>query len=251
MKKKRSIVVYVLGVAVILYLLSLWFGLGIYTIFAQDVPPYDDVFSLYDKAKGSGRRLTEQVGTRTFVRKIAIGYPDHEPGWRKVICLEEAQAIVNDFLEKNRDKFFDFPGPITEILLFKQALSFTDRSEYARRGTHFTLVYSQQYKGIPVFEASFRIRLTQYGEIITVMNGLALDLTNVPAEPKLTAQDALSCARKILGNENASSDSGITLFIFPPNRLAWHMNFPYPLHWEMMIDAVSGETVLQRRNVVK
>jgi hypothetical protein len=93
------------------------------------------------------------------------------------------------------------------------------------------------------------IAVTRDGEVWSVINRLASVESDLQVEPILAFDVALSLARDALNDKTAEPDAEGTLFILAPSHLVWRFNFLMPHFKEMMIDAFSGEIVLQRKNV--
>jgi Zn-dependent metalloprotease len=109
--------------------------------------------------------------------------------------------------------------------------------------------FSQYYEGVPVFQTGISVYLTQYGEVWSVISKLAPIQAGTPATPVFTAQDALERARQLFQDSGATPDAAPELYILPLSHLVWRMNFSMPHFREMMVDAITGDIVINRKNI--
>jgi hypothetical protein len=70
-----------------------------------------------------------------------------------------------------------------------------------------------------------------------------------PTAPTLSQTDALAAARAHLGDDNAAFEADPQLFIYAPSKLTWRLNFLQPHFREILVDAMTGNVVLSRKNV--
>jgi Zn-dependent metalloprotease len=163
-----------------------------------------------------------------------------------------AQKLAAGFLASHADQFLEplgLNGNLIDTLAVQEIITTPNKSEYQQRGTDYTVVYFQHHKGIPVFECSLSVAITQNGEVWSIVNRLRAVDPNLPAKPNLTADAALARARQALQDASVEPDAEGALFVWPPSHLAWRFNFLQPHFREIMIDAASGEVLLKRKNI--
>ena len=115
-------------------------------------------------------------------------------------------------------------------------------------GRDYSIDLQQRYKGIPVFEGKCRILMDQFGEIYKVKNSSQSSIT-APTVPVITADKAVSIAMSKLNSPNKPAAEP-ELVVYGTEHLAWHMNFNAPTFKEVLVDAITGEVLLSRSNVV-
>ncbi|KPK63585.1 MAG: hypothetical protein AMK73_05020 [Planctomycetes bacterium SM23_32] len=192
-------------------------------------------------------------GKGAIVRELSRPYPaarPERPG-QKPIAAEQARQRAGAFLRGNLDLFVGPQAPQflpPESLVAQETIANTYPEEYEERGTDFTVVFGQRYRGIPVFESQARVSMTQFGDVWQVVSRLAV-LEDPPAEPALDDDAALAAARAALEAPGAEPDAPPQLHVQAPSRLVWRMNFLAPVFREVLIDAMTGEVVLSRKNV--
>lgn len=172
---------------------------------------------------------------------------------RVPLKASEAQEVARTFLLQYSDMWVSEPimGQLADAdVPLAETRQWTNPGEDAWRGTDFAVSFRQQYHGIPVFEAEMLISLTQYGEVWAVRNELAT-IVDAPLQPTLNDEQAVESARKALGDLQANPGSPGKLFVFPPSRLVWRIGFLHPHFREVLIDAVSGEVVMNRNNSLR
>jgi len=200
----------------------------------------------------------EDNGTKV-VRELSRPYPSQEAprGVQgqgvppQVVDANVAQTAAVSFMAENVSLFLGENGPAIlkePDIAVKEVIANTYPEEYAERGTDFTVVMGQLYKGVPVFESQARACFTQFGELWRLRSDFAV-LEGVPDDPALTPDQALGIARGRLNSDDAESEEPPKLFVYPPSKLVWRMNFLDPHFKEMLVDAVTGEVVLMRKNV--
>lgn len=199
---------------------------------------------------------TENVNSNLVLRELVRPYPESGVQAMKASSLvgmpTSPESVAASFLMNYGRQFvtpLDASASPTNLLVVKKVISTKNKSEYQSRGTDFTIVYGQIHQNIPVFESSLTIKITQDGGVWSVSSKLAPVDADILMNPNLSAADALSRARATLGDPNAIPEADASLYIFAPTHLAWRLNFPNPHFKEMMIDAISGEVLMQRKNV--
>jgi hypothetical protein len=198
---------------------------------------------------------TEVSTQSVVVRELSRPYPEPkaEPGAPvTALSAEQAKAIADAFVAAQTRHFLEPLGleaAAAESLFVKETIATVNRGKYAHRGTDYTTVYGQQYRNIPVFEGSMRLNITAQGEVWSAINRLAALNPEIPVKPRLTETAVLDRARDLFGDPAAQPEAGAQLVVFPPAHLAWRLNFLAPHFKEMLIDAISGEVLLQRKNV--
>jgi len=203
--------------------------------------------------------VTDSAGSVEVLHNLSRPYPDDQGtgkaptvvGVKRPISDSEARQIAVQFMLENSGLFVPraLMGDLrAEDLAVGEVISNTYPAEYASRGTDFTVIFSQVYKGIPVFEATSRLSLTQYGEIWSVKNGFAA-LNNPPTSPQIDEVGALLSARYALADPTANPQKAPALMILAPSKLVWRLNFLLPHFQEILVDAITGEIALMRKNV--
>jgi len=201
----------------------------------------------------------EQSGQINVVRRLSRSYPggrgqkgaDEEGEGRAAINQSRAEQLARQFLLGNSDILVGEEGGgvlSTNNLCLKNVILNKYPAEYAQRGTDFTVVLGQVYKGIPVFEAECRISLTQFGEIWTVKNSFS-PIRNASTSAVITTVAALHKAKQELNDKEAEPQEDPVLMVLAPSQLVWRMNFLQPHFKEILIDASTGEIALMRGNV--
>jgi hypothetical protein len=198
-------------------------------------------------------RQQRPAGKSAVLRELSRPYPAarRERLAEPPIAAEQARQRAAAFLRENVDLFVGPRAPEflpAEGVVVRETLANTYPEEYAERGTDFTVVLGQEYRGIPVFESEARVAMTQFGEVWQVVSHLA-EVEDAPAEPALDADGALAAARGALGAPAAEPDEAPQLYVHAPSGLVWRMSFLAPVFREVLIDAMTGEVVLSRKNV--
>jgi Zn-dependent metalloprotease len=121
--------------------------------------------------------------------------------------------------------------------------------EYAARKCDYTVDFEQSYNGIPVDGGSAKVMVSADGQVFMVKNYWQTDIT-APTRPALSADEAVKLAQKHFGTDIAPAEEP-RLCVLAPGRLCWRMNFNDPVFKEVFLDAVQGEVVRERPNVVE
>lgn len=201
----------------------------------------------------------QRKGYVEIVRDLARPYPDQvalaEAGKSIDPSIQitgiEATRIAQEFI-LNRSSLFmpeETMGRLQpDEVPVKKVITTTYRGKYADRGTGYTVVMEQLHRGIPIFESTCCVSLTRAGQIWRMKNRLAI-LEVPPTIPKLSEAEALAAARAHLGDDNATSENDPQLYIYAPSKLTWRLNFLQPHFKEILVDAMTGNVVLSRKNV--
>lgn len=215
-------------------------------------PPSSDVLRQRVGPQWSVLR-TESVGADLVVREVVRPYPETPTEGRPRVDTDaQAEQIATSFLSSYADLFFaplGLSSDASEVLTVESVIPTANKGEFASRGTDFTVIFSQRYGDVSVFESSLAVSLTQTGEVWSVVNKLARIDAGTPTSPTLSTGDALVQARQVLGDDSALPDAEARLWLFPPNNLAYRLNFLAPHFREILVDAVTGKLLLQRTNV--
>jgi len=201
----------------------------------------------------------EKAGASEIVRVLSRPYPigpdvleaKARTETATQIGESEAEHLALEFVLQNSALLTsqDIMGKIDpNQLSIVEVIANTYSAEYSERGTDYTVVIKQLYHGIPVFESECRVSLTREGEIWNVRNRLSV-IDNPPTEPVLQADGALQAVRQAFDDNKAAPYENVSLFIYPPSRLVWHFNFLQPHFREVLVDAITGDIVLLRKNV--
>lgn len=184
-------------------------------------------------------KLSQKFGTPEFI----TGKLTHPSS-------KDAQSIVFDYFNQNKDKF-----------------KLNDRAEQSFKVTkknneknQTVMTLQQLYKGLPVFGSMQKVLLDNNG-VMNSISGATIPNINIDTAPQISQNKALKIAEMNLGFKPKYSDKKPTveLGIYTENqfKLSYHisMSFEYPTlgYLEYFIDAKTGNIIekIDRLNSIK
>lgn len=207
---------------------------------ARQVPPAPPLAA--QNAGGGKAEVRLRPGNKTVLQIKGAMLEEAAQGAFFANAGGRNEHTARQFLRRER-ALLRLQDPDGELKLLGQ-----DKDELGHR-----LRFRQEYRGIPVWPSGLRVHLDPQGNVNLVDGAYAPTPAEADLTPKITADEAVRRASKVLSRGENPEATVPELIIYAPlegkSRLAWRFDLQRGLveSWRFVVDASNGR-VLHRSN---
>lgn len=180
------------------------------------------------------------------VKRVSMARPKPGPGAiPRDRAEEEARRIALEFLAENREEFAI--ENIQDVKIVGVSV-YDYPEEHKDRGFDMSVRSIQTHQGFPVLSSFNHLVMDNTGKVFIAKNKWSPGIT-APATPVLTEKDAVAGAQRDLQTKIKPAGKP-ELWVLPADKLVYRINFHSPVGREVLVDALTGQVIRKRPNVM-